>query len=120
MLSETDLESLRTKHGRVSHCRYNGVDIVFRLPTRNEVLMWRQDSNNAPGSEDENLAKKIVVVPDKEAFGALLQKYPMMVNNKKVARAISLITGVTEDAEEKDEGNDSSVNGSSPVSSASA
>lgn len=120
MLSESDLETLRAKHGRVSHCRYNGVDIVFRVPTRNEVLMWRADQANAPGSEDDNLAKKIVVMPTREEFIALMTKFPMLINNRKVARALSIATGVTEDAEEKDSGSDESVNGSPRETSLSA
>jgi len=98
MLSEDDLNQLRDTHGRIAHCVYNGIDLVFRKPTRVEIQMFR----SATGEErDEELARKIIVHPPREAFATLIADYPMLVNNAKVVRAMGIATGVVEETEAK-------------------
>ena len=81
MLTEQQVEELRTQHGRIAHLVGKGGawEVVLRKPTRAEVKKFRADAHNpatAPNAQ-ETLCRAIVVYPPKgPAFEALLDDYP--------------------------------------------
>lgn len=122
MLSEDDIATLSATYGRVKYVAYNGVDLVFRKPKRAECqsyMMKREDGGAAKVAADEQLAQQIIVrcgdatdpLKAREAFLALLEEYPLLVNEKSVGGAIGKLAGITQDDDLKSAGSASRTSG---------
>lgn len=99
-LTDSDIEALRAKHGRVVHVRYNGYDFVFRKPNASEAQMYRtspMDTGEDRHQAMASLAQFIVVHPSVIQFNDLLDEYPFMLSNEGVQDAISKAMGVREE-----------------------
>jgi len=97
---DLDLEALRQKHGRVTHVRYNGYDIVFRRPNAGEAQMYRtypMDTGEDRYQASAAMAQFIVVYPSVEELNALHEEYPFMFANEGVNDALSKAMGVREE-----------------------
>jgi hypothetical protein len=116
------LAQLEATHKRIKHVVYNGTDLVFRKPTRTECQQHRaaglSDDTSVKAGADEQLAQLTIVVCGKAegvpaarvAFLALLEEWPYLVNEKSVGRALSQLTGVTQDDGVKTYGGTTSAN----------
>lgn len=122
MLSEEELVALKAQHGRIKYVVYNGVDLVFRKPKRAECqayMMKREDGGSAKVAADEQLAQQIVVrcgdetdaLKCRQAFLALLEEYPLLVNERSVGGAIGQLAGITQDDDLKNVGSTSKTSG---------
>jgi hypothetical protein len=98
-LTPERLDALSKQYGRVESTTYNGHAIAFRVPASLDAQMWRMSEGDK--ERDEQLARKIVVVPEREEFAALIDAYPFMLNNKKVAGALLRAMGIYESDEGK-------------------
>lgn len=80
MLSQDDIEKLKTQHLRIAHVvgKDNVWECVFRKPTRSEYKRFRAMAvNDAQKPEaQEWLAVQCVVYPTREGFDDLLNDYP--------------------------------------------
>ncbi len=123
MLSEETIEALKATHGRVKYVVYNGVDLVFRKPKRAECqayMIKREGGGAEKVAADEQLAQVIVVhcngateIKDARiAFLALLDDYPLLVNEKSVGGAIGQLAGIVQDDDLKGVGTHSPPRGS--------
>ncbi len=113
MVSDEDLSALKAKHGRVKHVVFNGIDLIFRKPSRAECqayMMKREEGGASKIAADEQLAQQIVIrcgapaetsIRAREAFLALLEDYPLLVNEKNVGGAIGQLAGIVQDDELK-------------------
>jgi hypothetical protein len=124
MLSEEEVAALKALYGRAKYVTFNGVDLVFRKPKRTECqsfMMKREASPAEKVAADEQLAQQLIVVcgttkgPDlvkvREAFKALLEDWPLLVNEKGVGSALSQLVGLTQDEEAKSLGDTSKASG---------
>lgn len=113
-LTPEQLEALRSKHGRIEHVRYNAIDLVFRAPSRMEIMVHRRAADNPQEKHeaDERLAQQTCVHPDREEFKALLERYPYATSNKKIANAVMRLSGIMETEFEEPSGSDSKPNAS--------
>jgi len=95
-----DLDALRRVHKRITHCRYNGQDFVFRKPTADEAQMYRampRDTGDQAYERIATLAQFIVVYPPIEKWHALLDDYPFMLESEPMNEAIAIAMGVREE-----------------------
>lgn len=81
MLSKTDVDKYRAEYPQgIVHLVGKGQmwECVFRAPTRNEYKMFRANAHNTARVADANdtLAIQTNVYPGREAFMALLEKFP--------------------------------------------
>jgi hypothetical protein len=114
MLSKEEIEKMAAANGDEVYHLANakqGWEIVFKRPTRPACKQWRaQVTDPARKSEStEILLKTCVVFPNVRdgAFDALLDRFPLIPENAKLAEIIGRITGMTggdEGAEEKESG----------------
>ncbi len=114
-----DLDALRRAHKRVTHCRYNGHDLVFRKPTADEAQMYRAmpiDTGDQAHERTATLAQFILVYPSVEKWHELMDDYPFMLNNEAVNEAIAVAMGVRE--EKKDSTSLAPVKRPTPTASA--
>lgn len=109
-ISEQQVSELAAKYGRVKHVTYQGVDIVFRKPSRAECRQYvmARDNPQEKASADEALANMICVHCNgaaggeaHKAFLDLLEDWPMAANSPKIGTALLELTGITESVEAK-------------------
>lgn len=125
MLSEEKVAELRAQYGRVQYVTYNGVDLVFRKPSRVEVDMHavKVDAGGAEKAQADNQLAQLIVVlcgtaegpAAKEPFLALLNEYPYICRCVAVGTALSVLTGVIQDETLKNAGSASRSSGSPPT-----
>lgn len=99
MLTTEQLNEFRAAHpqGIVHLIGKGGAwECVFRAPTRNEYKMYRANSHNAARVADANetLAIQTNVHPGREAFMALLEKFPAIGEAFGGSDELKEITGV--------------------------
>lgn len=124
-LSEEQLNAHRAKHGRIKHVEYNGVDLVFRKPSRAEVKIHQRARENPQEKTDadEHLAQALVIQCGKavggdlarEAFLQLLDEYPYACESQAIGHAIAKLSGLMLDEEAKTSAKPSMPNGASPT-----
>jgi hypothetical protein len=115
---DLNLEALRAKHGRITHVRYNGYDLVFRRPNVGEAQMYRtypMDTGEDRYQATATMAQFIVVYPSVEELNALHDEYPFMFSSEGVNAAIATAMGIRE--EKKD--STPLAQGKTPIPSAS-
>lgn len=97
---DLNLEALRERHGRITHVRYNGYDIVFRRPNAGEAQMYRtypMDTGEDRYQASAAMAQFIVVYPSVEELNALHDEYPFMYSSEPLNDALSKAMGVREE-----------------------
>ncbi len=94
-MDDTTLDKLRAEHGDVWLLELGTDQVAFRCPSRAEYkrfLARVSDDRKALPEAQEELARAVVVAPDRPAFGALLDRRPgiaakVVVDALKVAAA---------------------------------
>ena len=115
MLDEAQIEALRATYGKVGVRDYNGHQLVFRKPTRDDCREYRRmmNSPNEKGDAIESLAQKMIVALDGETSviaartrytGVFLEEYPLFSNNQQTIALISALSGVVEEEDAEDLG----------------
>jgi hypothetical protein len=117
MLTEEQLAEYATKFPRCKHVVFNDLEMIFRKPTRAEVAMHAtalEDTQQKPFA-DEQLARCIVVYPDRNAFASILEEYPYLPRSTVVGTAMMKLLGLIQDSEAKSYGSASKGSGSPPA-----
>lgn len=80
--TDTMLETLKAKHGKIGVVEVeDGAVIVFRRPTRAEYDSWMDMGGAQAGSAARRqLAEDTLVYPSRDAFYAILDEYPALLN----------------------------------------
>jgi hypothetical protein len=130
-LSDQEIEAIRSRVGKVAIVEYNGHQIVFRRPTRDEMHGHRarqDDPREKPGSLDL-LAQVLLAAFDGEtdtakarpAFSGFLDEHPAFTSNQdKFLPAVAILCGMVEDEVAKALGKGVSVRSSPPPSTPTA
>lgn len=100
MLTKDELDKLREQNpGGIVHLVGAGdrYECVFRTPTRAEYKMFRANLHNDARKADANevLAMQVVVHPSREAFGALLDRFPAIPDALATNDEFKAMTGIT-------------------------
>lgn len=115
MLTEEQIEALRQKFGKVGVVDYNGHQIVFRKPTRDDCRDYRRmrESPSEKGDAIESLCQKSLCAFDGEQdvnrarthyTTVFLEEYPLFANVPKVMAIMSALTGMVEEEDAIDLG----------------
>ena len=115
MLDEEALEALRLKYGKIGVVAYNGHQIVFRKPTRDNCRDYRRMRDSASEKADavEFLAQVSLAAFDGELevnkarthyTNVFLDEFPLFANTPKVMAVLSLLTGMVEEEDAIDLG----------------
>lgn len=113
VLTEEQLEGLRQKYGKIGVVEYNGHQVVFRKPTRENCREYRRKiaSTAEKGDGPEFLAQSSIAAFDGETdpnkartvyTAVFLEEFPLFANTQKVLSVLSLLSGMAEE-EEADE-----------------
>jgi hypothetical protein len=128
MLTPEKIDALTRAHGRVKHVTYNGRDLVFRKPSRAEVVQYSMSLENEQSKPfaDELLTAMLCVQcgpsaqkieEARAAWDALSDEYPWAYRCKDVATAIGKLMGVVQETEAKSSGSSPKASGNSPIAS---
>jgi hypothetical protein len=120
MLDEPQLDALKVKHGKIAVIDYDGHQIVFRRPTRENCREYRRQRESPSEKHEamEHLAQVTLVAFDGELdankartfyTATFLEEYPLFVNVPKVQNALSALSGMIEEEEAIDLGKGVSV-----------
>ena len=115
MLDDAALEALKLKFGKVGVVDFDGHQIVFRKPTRDQCREYRRmrESANEKHESLEHLAQMMIVAFDGTQDPNLartlytsqfLEDYPLFVNVPKVAAVLSALSGMVEEEDAQDLG----------------
>lgn len=115
MLDDAKLEALRARYGKIGVVDYNGHQLVFRRPSRDQAREYRRKKENEAEKPDalDQLAQVIIVAFDGEEDVAraritfttvFLEEYPMAMNHPRFMACFGCLIGLTENEEEKDMG----------------
>lgn len=127
MLSEEQIQALRVQHGRVGVIDYQGHQIVFARPTRASIQAHRRamvsGGDQAAGASD-GLAQSCLVALDGEtdrpkaiqAFSRFLEEFPAYTSNDKHMSVMNVLSGATEEEDEKALGKAARIYAASPAS----
>ena len=127
LLSEPELEALKTKHGKIGVIDWDGHQLVFRRPTREHVRDYRRKQDSAAEKADsmDQLAQQTLVAFDGEEdvnkarahfTSIFLEEYPAFTSNSRVVNVLSALTGIIADEEATELGKGASVRRSHPKS----
>jgi|SRR5215471_10222127 len=122
MLDDTKLEELRAKYGKIGVVEYNGHQIVFRKPTRDQARDYRRKKESDAERTDalDQLAQATIVAFDGELDAnrarttfttVFLEDYPMAMNHPKFMGCMSALSGLVEEEDEKELGKGVSIKG---------
>ena len=78
-LSEmADLDALKAKHGEIFALATDDAEIIIRKPTRTEYRKFLRESaeTDLRAGAIEDLVRAVVLVPDAQGFGAMLNELP--------------------------------------------
>lgn len=125
MMSEAQLEELRVKHVKIGVVDYNGHQLVFRRPTREQVREYRRKKDSDAEKMDamDQLAQATILSFDGEAdpdkarqvfTREFLTDYPLAVSNPKFVSVLSALAGLIEEEDARDLGKGASVRGPRP------
>ena len=114
-LNEEQIEALRAQYSKVGVVDYNGHQLVFRKPTRDEFREYRrmQSAPNEKGDSIESLCQKILCAFDGETnaiaarthyTGVFLVEYPGFTNVQGVIALVSALSGLVEEEDAADLG----------------
>lgn len=130
MLDEQGIESLRLKHGAVGVVEYNGHQLLFRRPSREEAREWRRKEASAAEQPDaaDYLSQLIMVAFDgdtdglraRTAYGLFLTEHPLFTLSTKFRIVFNLLTGRVEREDIADMGKGVSVRLAPPARTATA
>jgi hypothetical protein len=131
MLSEDQLEALRSQFTKIGVVDYNGHQIVFRRPTRDHCREYRRmrESPAEKHEATERLAQVALVAFDGETdvnrarttyTNVFLDEYPLFASVPKVMAVLSVLTGMVEEEDAADLGKGASVRSVRPRSTPAA
>jgi hypothetical protein len=109
-LSDAQLDELKLKHGKIAVIDYEGHQVVFRKPTRDNVREYRRqrESDSEKHLAMESLAQFTLVAFDGETdvnkartlyTSVFLEEFPFFVNVPRVMGALSILGGMVESEE---------------------
>jgi len=115
MLNEENLDALRLKHGKIGIVDYDGHQVVFRRPTREDCREYRRmrESESERHEAMERLAQVTLCAFDGEQdvnkartvyTSSFLPEYPLFVNVPRVLGVLSALAGLVEEEDAKDLG----------------
>ena len=115
MLAEDQLESLRSRYGKIGVVAYAGHEIVFRRPTRDDCRNYRRMQASAAEKHDaiETLAQITLVAFDDDIdvnrarttyTTTFLEEYPLFSSVPRVMSVLSVLSGVVEEEDVADLG----------------
>jgi hypothetical protein len=114
-LTDEQIEALRQKFGKVGVVEWNGHQIVFRKPTRDDCRDYRRmrESPTEKGDSIESLCQKSLCAFDGELdvnrartiyTTVFLEEYPLFASVPKVVAVMSALTGMVEEEDALDLG----------------
>jgi hypothetical protein len=120
MLNDAQLDELKMKYGKIAAIDYNGHQIVFRRPTRDNCREYRRQRESQAEKHEalEHLAQVTLIAFDGEQdvnkartfyTATFLEEYPLFVNVPKVSAALSALSGMVEEEDAQDLGKGVSV-----------
>lgn len=119
MLDEQSQEVLRGRYGAVATVDFNGHQLVFRRPSRDEVREFRRKERSPAEADDavDYVSQLTMVAFDGEAdpmkarvaYGAFLQDHPRFTESTKFRIAFNLLSGRVEREDIADMGKGVSV-----------
>jgi hypothetical protein len=116
MRTDEQLEALRTRYnGKIGSVEYNGHELVFCRPTRDQAREYRRKMESAVEKMDalDQLAQVTIIAFDAEedriaartTFTTLfLERYPLATSNPKLTICLSALAGLVEEEHEQDLG----------------
>jgi hypothetical protein len=124
-LTETELEQLKARHGKIGVRDWDGHQIVFRKATRAEVREYRrkQDSPHEKADAMDQLAQATIVAFDGQTdpnaartvfTGVFLEQYPAFCSNTATVNVLSYLTGIVEEEGAGEMGKGASVRSAAP------
>ena len=124
-LTEEQLEALRAANTKIAIVDWNGHQLVFRRPTRDECHAYRvaQESPHEKADANERLCQFTIVAFDTDAnvtgartaFLAFLVEAPMFGNTARVKLALAALMGLVEEEDLADMGKGVSVRPAPPT-----
>ena len=124
-LTEEQLEALRATHKKIAIVDWNGHQLVFRRPTRDECHAYRvaQETPHEKADANERLCQFTIVAFDaatdvtgaRTAFLAFLTESPMFGNTARVKLALAALMGLVEEEDLADMGKGVSVRPAPPT-----
>lgn len=113
-LTEEQIESIRSRVGAVGVVEYDGHQLVFARPSRDQVRDFRRKEDTAAEKFDaaDQLSQQILCAYDGEtdpvksrvAFGVFLTERPMFTSSAKFRIVFNLLTGRVEQEDIADMG----------------
>ncbi len=110
MLDEAALDGLKLKYQKVGVYSYNGHQLVFRKPTRDDAREYRREreSQGEKHEATEHLAQRVLVALDGEldvikartAYTSIfLEEFPFFASIPEVQALLGWLGGLVEDEE---------------------
>ena len=103
MLSDEQIDGLRAKFGKVGTVDFEGHQLVFRRPTRDQVKDYRRKEDSPSEKQDrvDQLAQQTIVAFDgaedpiqaRTAFLAFLDEFPMFCDSPKAQTVLTVLAG---------------------------
>jgi hypothetical protein len=126
MLTDEQIEAIRSKCGRVGVIEYAGHQLVFKRPSRDNVRDYRRKVDSPAEKPDalDQLAQITIVAFDGEqdlvkarnAFLGFLEEFPMFTSSAKCMSVFNVLTGLVEEEDAQDLGKGVSVRSAAPAS----
>lgn len=115
MLNEAQLEELKVKYSKIGVVEFNGHQLVFRRPTRDDCREYRRqrESPSEKHEATEHLSQKVIVAFDGELdvikartfyTSTFLEEFPLFTSTTKVQAALGTLAGLVEDEDAQDLG----------------
>ena len=124
-LNDEQLQALEVAHKKIAIVDWNGHQLVFRRPTRDECHAYRvaQESPHEKADANERLCQFTIVAFDTDAnvtgartaFLAFLVEAPMFGNTARVKLALAALMGLVEEEDLADMGKGVSVRPAPPT-----
>jgi hypothetical protein len=107
-LTEEQLEELRVRHTRIATIEWNGHELVFRKPSRDECRSYRVKLENVETKVDaaEQLCQQTIIAFDGDLntvaartrfTGVFLEETPMFAATAKCRIALGALMGLVEE-----------------------
>lgn len=111
MLTEEALSDLQKKHGKIGVVEFEGHQIVFSRPSREQARDFRRKEDSPTEKPDrvDQLAQQTIVALDGETdatkarigFLSFLQDYPLFCDSPKAQTVLTVLAGGMEATEAK-------------------
>lgn len=108
MLTDEQIDALGTKFGKVGTVDFEGHQIVFRRPSRDQIKDYRRKEDSASEKQDrvDQLAQQTIIAFDgneeptacRVAFLSFLEEFPMFCDSPKAQTVLTVLAGGQEES----------------------